>query len=473
MLAVPDIQIKTLLIQNALAKESELNDIAVMAKSSNISFYDAILDKNIVTDENIGQMIAQFLGFPFVILSRTAIPEELFQVTPEKVARKLKTIAFAKDAEGLKVAMNDPEDEKTIEMISKKTGSKVIPYYATEKDIQNALRLFRKDLQTACEILINKEIDQSNTLILDEAPVSKIFDLVVDYAYEDKASDIHIEPEEKDSLVRFRIDGLLHDALRLPKNLHSRIIARIKVLSKLRTDEHLSAQDGKMRLTTPYEVLDIRVSVIPVADGEKAVLRLLSSKKKQFSLTNLGVETSELKKINKALGKSYGMILSTGPTGSGKTTIIYTLLKQINVRERNITTIEDPIEYRIPGANQIQVNTKTNLTFANGLRSILRQDHNVIFVGEIRDNETAGIAVNAALTGHLVFSTLHTNDAATSIPRLIDMNVEPFLVASTVNLIIAQRLVRKICDMCRMPVTLTMNELAMQIPSDMLLQIFL
>jgi len=218
--------------------------------------------------------------------------------------------------------------------------------------------------------------------------------------------------------------------------------------------------------------LDIRVSVIPVADGEKAVLRLLSSKKKQFSLTNLGVDDSELKKINKALGKSYGMVLSTGPTGSGKTTIIYTLLKQINVRERNITTIEDPVEYRIPGANQIQVNTKTNLTFANGLRSILRQDPNVIFVGEIRDNETAGIAVNAALTGHLVFSTLHTNDAATSIPRLIDMNVEPFLVASTVNLIIAQRLVRKICDMCRMPVTLTMNELAMQIPSDMLLQIF-
>ena len=472
MLAVPDIQIKTLLIQNALAKESELNDIAVMAKSSNISFYDAILDKNIVTDETIGQMIAQFLGYPFVILSRTAISEELFQVTPEKVARKLKTIAFAKDAGGLKVAMNDPGDEKTIGMISKKTGSKVIPYYATEKDIQNALRLFRKDLQTACDHLINKEINQTNALILDEAPVSKIFDLVVDYAYQDKASDIHIEPEEKNSLVRFRIDGLLHDALRLPKNLHSRIIARIKVLSKLRTDEHLSAQDGKMRLTTPYEVLDIRVSVIPVADGEKAVLRLLSSKKKQFSLTNLGVDDSELKKINKALGKSYGMVLSTGPTGSGKTTIIYTLLKQINVRERNITTIEDPVEYRIPGANQIQVNTKTNLTFANGLRSILRQDPNVIFVGEIRDNETAGIAVNAALTGHLVFSTLHTNDAATSIPRLIDMNVEPFLVASTVNLIIAQRLVRKICDMCRKPVTLTMNELAEQISSDILLQIF-
>ncbi|KKS47672.1 MAG: type II secretion system protein E [Candidatus Gottesmanbacteria bacterium GW2011_GWA2_42_18] len=252
---LPDTQIKTLLIQNALAKESELDDIAVMAKSSNVSFYDAILDKNIVTDENIGQMIAQFLGFPFVILSRTAIPEELFQVTPEKVARKLKTIAFAKDAEGLKVAMNDPEDEKTIEMISKKTGSKVIPYYATEKDIQNALRLFRKDLQTACENLINKEIDQTKALIVDEAPISKIFDLIVDYAYEDKASDIHIEPEEKDSLVRFRIDGLLHDALRLPKNLHGRIIARIKVLSKLRTDEHLSAQDGKMRLTTPYEVL--------------------------------------------------------------------------------------------------------------------------------------------------------------------------------------------------------------------------
>jgi len=465
---LPDTQIKTLLIQNALAKESELDDIAVMAKSSNVSFYDAILDKNIVTDENIGQMIAQFLGFPFVILSRTAIPEELFQVTPEKVARKLKTIAFAKDAEGLKVAMNDPEDEKTIEMISKKTGSKVIPYYATEKDIQNALRLFRKDLQTACENLINKEIDQTKALIVDEAPISKIFDLIVDYAYEDKASDIHIEPEEKDSLVRFRIDGLLHDALRLPKNLHGRIIARIKVLSKLRTDEHLSAQDGKMRLTTPYEVLDIRVSVIPVADGEKAVLRLLSSKKKQFSLTNLGVETSELKKINKALGKSYGMILSTGPTGSGKTTTIYSILKIINSPEKNITSIEDPVEYRIKGANQIQVNTKTNLTFAQGLRSILRQDPNIIFVGEIRDNETAGIAVNAALTGHLVLSTLHTNDAATAIPRLTDMKVEPFLVASTVSIIVGQRLVRRICDKCKTEQSLPRAELEKNFPEDVI-----
>ncbi|KKS98186.1 MAG: general secretory pathway protein E, type IV pilus assembly protein PilB [Candidatus Gottesmanbacteria bacterium GW2011_GWA2_43_14] len=472
MLAVPDSRIKNILIQNSLAKESDLEDLAMMAKSSNISFYDAVLDKNIASDEIIGQMIAQSLGFPFVILSRTAIPEELFLVTPEKVARKLKSIAFGKDANGLKIAMNDPTDKLTIEMLSKKTGLNIIPYFATEKDILNALRLLRKDLQTACENLINEEIDINNTAILDEAPVSKIVDLIVDYAYQDKASDIHIEPEEKNLLIRFRIDGLLHDALRLPKNLHVRIVSRIKVLSKLRTDEHLSAQDGKMRLTTPYEVLDIRVSIIPVADGEKVVLRLLSSKKKQFSLSNLGVDDSELKKINKALGKSYGMILSTGPTGSGKTTIIYTLLKQINIRERNITTIEDPVEYRIAGANQIQVNIKTNLTFANGLRSILRQDPNVIFVGEIRDNETAGIAVNAALTGHLVFSTLHTNDASASIPRLIDMKVEPFLVASTVNLIIAQRLVRKICDMCRMPVTLTMNDLAQRIPVEIILNTF-
>lgn len=467
-MVINDAQLENILLNSGLIKPHELADIATMAKNAGLSLYDAIIDKNIVSDETLGQMIANSIGFPFVILAKTAIADDLFHITPEKVARRLKIIAFGKSDAQVKLAMNDPNDTKSIEMFSKKTNCQIVPYYATEKDIHNALRMFRRDLQIICDNLLKDEIRKTNTFLPDEAPISKILDVIVDYAYDDKASDIHIEPEEKKSLIRFRIDGLLHDVLRLPKNLHDRIIARIKVLSRLRTDEHLSAQDGKMRLKKEYENLDIRVSIIPVADGEKAVLRLLASKTRQFSLINLGINDEEIVKINKAISKSYGMILSTGPTGSGKTTIIYTLLKQINIRERNITTIEDPVEYRMNGANQIQVNAKTNLTFANGLRSILRQDPNVIFVGEIRDNETAGIAVNAALTGHLVLSTLHTNDAATTIPRLIDMKVEPFLVASTVNLIIAQRLVRKICEMCKTTVVMNIEDVSRQIPVNIL-----
>jgi len=465
---IEDIQLSNLLVANGILKERDFKDIATMAKNTGISIYDALIEKNITTDETLGQLMASSVGFPFVILSKTAISDDLFQVTPEKVARRLKVIAFERNENNIKLAMNTPGNKFIIDSFVKKTNCNIIPYYATLKDIHNALRMFRKELQTACDNLLREEISKANTLLPDEAPITKIVDIIVDYAYDDKVSDIHIEPEEKGSLIRFRIDGLLHDVLRLPKNLHDRMIARIKVLSRLRTDEHLSAQDGKMMLKTEQENLDIRVSIIPVADGEKAVLRLLPSKRSQFTLTNLGLDDSDLEKVNKAINKSYGMVLSTGPTGSGKTTIIYTILKLINIRERNITTIEDPIEYRINGANQIQVNTKTNLTFANGLRSILRQDPNVIFVGEIRDNETAGIAVNAALTGHLVLSTLHTNDAATAIPRLIDMKVESFLVASTVNLIIAQRLVRKICEMCKTAYFVQLNDLKQYFPIEMI-----
>src|SRR3989344_4971639 len=459
-----DIQLSNLLVTSGILKDRELTDISTVAKNAGVSIYDVLIDKNIVSDEALGQMIAQSLGYPFVILSKTAINDDLFQVTPEKVARRLKVIAFERNQNNIKLAMNSPDNKLIIEAFTKKTNCNIIPYFATEKDIHNALRMFRRDLQLACDILLGDELKKSNTLFSDEAPITKIVDLMVDYAYDDKVSDIHIEPEEKKSLIRFRIDGLLHDVLRLPKNLHDRIIARIKVLSRLRTDEHLSAQDGKMMIKIEQENLDIRVSIIPVADGEKAVLRLLASKRSSFTLTNLGLDDDDFIKVSKAISKSYGMVISTGPTGSGKTTIIYTILKMINIRERNITTIEDPIEYRITGANQIQVNTKTNLTFANGLRSILRQDPNIIFVGEIRDNETAGIAVNAALTGHLVLSTLHTNDAGTAIPRLIDMKVEPFLVASTVNLIIAQRLVRKICDMCKTAYIAQLNDLQQHFP---------
>jgi type II secretory ATPase GspE/PulE/Tfp pilus assembly ATPase PilB-like protein len=299
-----------------------------------------------------------------------------------------------------------------------------------------------------------------------------LVDLLITQAYRERASDIHIEPEEGRVLVRFRIDSQLQDVLTLDRYLLGRIITRIKVLSALPTDEHYSALDGKLQLTVDSSRLDVRVSIIPVADGEKAVLRLLSSRFRPLSLAELGMRPGDLKKVEAAISKSYGMVLSTGPTGSGKTTSIYSILKILNTREKNITTIEDPIEYRIAGVNQIQHNNKTNLSFANGLRAILRQDPNVIFVGEIRDSETAGVAVNAALTGHLVLSTLHTNDAATALPRLIDMKVEPFLVASTVNVIIAQRLVRHICPDCSTPVSLSHKELTQNLPTKIVTKMF-
>lgn len=460
---LPDEQLKDLLIQHGLIDEKRFAEVAEYALNSDASLSDSLIEKDIITDENLGILISDFIKIPFVSLSKITIPPEVFVIVPERIARKFKVIAFARDSSGIKLAMADPTNKALIDMLSRKTGMTIIPHLSTDRDITNTLRIYRKDLQKTFDSMITAEINRVTSRVFD-APIAKIVDMLIQYAYSDKASDIHIEPAEHESLVRFRIDGILHDVLRFPKNLHDQITTRIKVLSRLRTDEHLSAQDGKMRMKMDEENLDIRVSIIPIVEGEKIVMRLLSSKFRQFSLVDLGMTETDLQKINRAMQKSYGMILSTGPTGSGKTTSIYAILKLLNKRERNITTIEDPVEYRIKGVNQIQVNPKTNLTFAAGLRSILRQDPNIIFVGEIRDDETAGIAVNAALTGHLVLSTLHTNDAATALPRFSDMKVEPFLVASTVNVIIGQRLVRKICEMCKTSLTIKIEELVKNIP---------
>lgn len=461
---IRDDQLQQLVLRTRLLDEKRLADLSAFASSSHISLAEALVEKDIISDENLGILIADYIKCPFVVLSKLTIPENIFHIIPERVARIEKIIPFARDAQGIKVAMANPFDTKVLEMIARKTNQNVIPHLATERDIYNALKLFRKDMQKSIDAMLKDALGQSGRTISTDAPISRIVDQIINYAYQDRASDIHIEPEENDSLVRFRLDGILHDVLFLPKVLHDQIITRIKVLSRLRTDEHLAPQDGKMRVALDEEDLDIRVSILPIADGEKAVLRLLASRFRQFSLLELGMNEKDLQKVTNAFSRSYGMILSTGPTGSGKTTSIYAILKILNVREKNITTIEDPIEYHIRGVNQINVNVKTNLTFASGLRSILRQDPNIIFVGEIRDSETAGIAVNAALTGHLVLSTLHTNDAATALPRLIDMKVEPFLVASTVNVIIGQRLIRKICEMCKTSVQISRSVLAQHLP---------
>jgi type IV pilus assembly protein PilB len=437
---------------------------AVSNKSS--SLLSSLIESGVITEDQISSIVAKYYNVPVVSLSKISIPEDVAHIVPERVARKQKAIAFERDANGVKVAMNDPSNKDILAMVARKTGERALAYYANAEEIEATVSLYQKALQKTIDELLAEYIKEA-TVYKGDLPIIKVVDELINAAYHDRASDIHIEPEEKTSLIRFRIDGVLQDVLRVPREVHDRIISRIKVLSNLRTDEHMSAQDGKMTAHMEEEDLDIRVSILPVTQGEKAVLRLLSSHSREYTLSNLGMSPADLKKVTKAFSRSYGMILSTGPTGSGKTTSIYAILKILNTREKNIMTIEDPVEYRIGGANQVHVNAKTNLTFANGLRSILRQDPNVIFVGEIRDSETAGIAVNAALTGHLVLSTLHTNDAATAIPRLTDMKVEPFLVASTVNVIIAQRLVRQICSSCKIEEKIQAIEIVKHFPIEL------
>lgn len=466
-LGISDEQFLQLLQSAQLVTAEQLQDATNFAAQSQINLYEALLEREYATDESIGLLIANALQVPFVQLVRTVIPEEVFRVLPEELAHQYGTVVFARDAKELHLATTLVNNPALFEMLAKKTGLSVVVHYATPNDIENTLIIYRKELQQKFEKLLKEGMGTAvATTEKNDPPIEKIVDLLVDTSYEENASDIHIEPKENHTLVRFRIDGVLQDVLSVPKVLHDRIVTRIKILSNLRTDEHLSAQDGKMRRVLQNIELDLRVSILPVSDGEKVVLRLLSSNSKEYTLEGLGMNERDLAKVSKAMTKTYGMILSTGPTGSGKTTSIYAILKILNKRGINITTIEDPVEYKIEGANQIQVNTKTNLTFANGLRAILRQDPNYVFVGEIRDGETAGIAVNAALTGHLVLSTLHTNDSAGALPRLIDMHVEPFLAASTVIVIIAQRLVRKICDHCRISYNITEEELIKNLSAE-------
>lgn len=305
-------------------------------------------------------------------------------------------------------------------------------------------------------LVIQKELAKP----VEEMSIIGLIDALIEYAYRSRASDVHIQPFEDEIKVRLRIDGILHDIFVLPKKIQSEIITRIKVLANLRTDEHQAAQDGRFRVSIkkPEINFDIRVSIIPTYYGENSILRILAEQAQISNLKGLGFKPKDLTKLEQAIKKPYGMILATGPTGCGKTTTLYTILKTLNSRDVSIITIEDPIEYSIEGISQIQANIKTGLTFATGLRSILRQDPNILMVGEIRDQETAGIAVNAALTGHLLLSTLHTNDAATALPRLIDLGIQPFLIASTVNAVVAQRLVRMICQNCRVEKTLSETE---------------
>lgn len=451
---------------------AKLDNAYRTSREEKIQFTKVLLEKDLISDDNLGRIISEILNLPLVRLSQMDIPNDILAIIPEIVAKKQKIIAFKKDQNNLHLAMSDPDNLEIIEFIQKKTGLQPVIYYATEQEINNAFALYSKNVQTAFDDIISQNIKQAKQGAENEPPIINIVDTIVSYAYQNKASDIHVEPMKEKSIVRFRIDGILHDIINLPLDLHQRIVTRIKVLSKLRTDEHQAPQDGKFQEKIEDEDLDIRVSIVPSTHGEKIVMRLLSERSRQFSLIDLGLESKDMVKVKKAYKKPYGMILSTGPTGSGKTTTMYAILKLLNERDVNIMTIEDPVEYEIQGITQIQVNPKTNLTFANGLRSILRQDPNIILVGEIRDKETSDIAVNSAMTGHLVLSTLHTNDATTAIPRLIDMDIEPFLIASTVNIIIAQRLIRKIHSVCRVSQETNIEDVEEQIGHEITKKIF-
>lgn len=450
-------QLKAFLLDAGLATEAQIKKAEDEAKKTNQKLADVLVKQGVVKTEELIKLKAYILGIPFVNLEKETIPMEVLQIVPEPISRKYNIVAFRKTGRNLEVAMLDPEDLQTIEFIKKKTNLRILPRLTNQESIKNILGQYQKTLQAEFGEIIEKEAKivslkeeeeisrEELEKAAEELPVIRIVDTLLKHAILQKASDIHIEPMEKEIIVRYRIDGILHDAMTLPKQVQSGIIARIKVLSNLKLDEHRLPQDGRFKIETEEYKISFRVSILPVYDGEKVVMRLLPENSKGFTLETLGFRGENLERIHKNIKKPNGMILATGPTGCGKTTTLYTIMDIINKPEVNIATIEDPIEYRMPRINQTQVNPKIGLTFASGLRSLVRQDPDIIMVGEIRDNETASLAINAALTGHLVLSTLHTNSAAGALPRLIDMKVEPFLIASTVNCIIAQRLVRTLC----------------------------
>lgn len=445
-----DEKIKEILLEQTYISEDDIKQAEVYFKThEKISLLEYFLNEGIINKDLLGQAIAEYYDVRYLDLSREKIDDEVVNLIPELVAKTKKVVALSRTDQGVKVAMVNPADLETRHFVAKRLGEKIIVHYLTEQDLQDALAVYKVGLQdsfvTILDRLKNKKLAREER----DKVVVEIVDLLLRYGYQNKASDIHIEPYEKKVVVRFRIDGLMHDVLDMPNELADLILTRIKILSKMRTDEHRAAQDGKLRYMSEDETIDVRVSVVPVTHGENVVMRLLSARGRQFSLSDLGMQAEDLEKVKQAIKHPHGMILVTGPTGSGKTTSLYAMLKILNKREVNIATIEDPVEYDIESVSQIQVNPKTNLTFAKGLRAIVRQDPDIIMVGEIRDEETAGIAINSALTGHLVLSTLHTNDAVTALPRLLDMGIEPFLVASTIEVVIAQRLVRKICRKCR------------------------
>ena len=451
-------KLEDVLVQLNLVKPEQLDLAKIESVRGGQDVNNVLVDMGFISFESMTKAKAVSLGIPYVDLSDFNIDPKILKYVPKNLAERFRAVPFSLVSGTLKVAMLDPNNVQAIEYIEKKSGLSVTPYLASETSVKNAIDQYQDITTEVGEALKNielspvieiKESDKTTETLSQDAPVTRAVNTILEYAIKAKASDVHLEPREKSIKVRYRIDGVLHETMSLPVHILAAIISRIKILSNLKIDEHRVPQDGRFGLKINEKEVDVRVAVSPTVFGEKVVMRLLDKTSGLITLEDLGIKGRGYKLIEEGAKRPHGMILSTGPTGSGKSTTLYALLNKMNSTEVNIITLEDPVEYQVDGINQIQVNSAVGLTFASGLRSILRQDPDIIMVGEIRDAETAGLAIQSALTGHTVLSTLHTNNAAGVLPRLLDMDIEPFLIASTVNTVIGQRLVRRICPNCK------------------------
>lgn len=452
MVKISEQKLRKQLIKEEKVTSDQFRKARLEARKEKKEIEDILIEKGLVSEQDLAKIQARLLKIPFVDLTKEVIRKDVLFQVPEPIAREHNVIAFAEDKEKLKIAMADPGDLLTQEFIRKKAGKEVEVYLASLDGIQSILKQYRRGIRAEFTEIVQKGKAlkglEDLRKIAEYLPTVRIVDTILDYGVYEDASDIHIEPREDKLLVRYRIDGILHDVIALPKETMPGIVARIKILAKLKIDEHRLPQDGRFKILKKGYKASFRVSILPVLEGEKVVMRILPEEERILILEQLGLQHSTLETAKEGISLPAGMILVCGPTGCGKTTTLYSILNILNTPKVNIATIEDPIEYRVPRVNQSQVRPKIGYTFATGLRTLVRQDPDIIMVGEIRDLETAEIAIHSALTGHLVLSTLHTTNAAGALTRLVDMGIKPFLVTSTCNMIIGQRLVRKICTKC-------------------------
>lgn len=449
-----------LLSQRAITQE-QYNEIKVKSASQDTPEDQVIEQLSLVPLEKIIEAKAKLLGMPFVSLSTASFSPQALSFVPRAVAERFSLIPFFYDdkSKTLSIAMANPVDLDAVEFVRQKTGLSIKSFAAIPSEVAKAItQQYRQELvgEVGKALKETEDFNKTRTIdstqiaqIIKEAPIAKIVATILEYAVTSRASDVHIEPQEERIRVRYRIDGILYDKLSLPRNVQEAVISRIKILADMKIDEHRSPQDGRFNFKVAEDEVDLRVSVVPGVYGEKIVLRLLRKSGGVPTLEDLGLNGPSLKNLETAMLRPHGIIIVCGPTGSGKTTTLYAVLAKLNTTRVNIMTLEDPVEYQIAGINQVQINPAVGLTFATGLRAFLRQDPNIILVGEIRDQETTDLAIQAALTGHLVFSTLHTSDAAGALPRLIDLGAESFLLSSTMNAIVGQRIVRKVCPNCK------------------------
>lgn len=467
---ISDDTIQKVLVSASLLTEANLKAINEEAKKSRRSLQEVVIQREIVSEEELTKLYANYIKIPFAQIDPRDIPSDVLSRIPERIARQYNAVLFKLDEDGMQhLAVNDPDDVQALDFIQKQIGENVTIHMATLGNILACLENYRGDVdKELSEVIdvqrVSEEDEKSSEAVTSEevaedSPIAQTINLLLEYAIKSNASDIHIEPREDFVQVRYRIDGVLREVNRLPINVQNALISRVKILSNLKIDERRVPQDGRFKIKVGGRQYALRVSTLPISDGEKVVMRILDESNRSVTLGELGYWGKSLEVMHAAMSQPNGMVLVTGPTGSGKSTSLFSALSMLNTPNVNISTIEDPVEYKIPGVNQVQTNPKAGMTFATGLRALLRQDPNIIMVGEIRDGETANLGVQAALTGHLVFSTLHTNNAATALPRLLDMQIEPFLIASTVKAIVGQRLVRRIDHTTRKQYTPSSEEL--------------